>query len=177
MASNGPSNSSLHRRSLYFQGFRDKKSEKCLLGDTLGDRHMADISLTTRNSRPPTGRITVEENGKPISDLTLTNKKSDVHVCQSRWGQTTPQMGPLEVFFCIILFLSNFYWPNSASRYGTLSQSFWQHWRHEMSNYDVTIDDVIPYFSFQFSNVETFVSLIKRSLQDKLNTANRLSIL
>lgn len=31
-----------------------------------------------RNSRPPTGRITVKENGKPISDLKLTNNKSDV---------------------------------------------------------------------------------------------------
>ena len=78
MASTGPSNSGLHRRSLHFQGFRDKKSEKSLFGDTLGDRHISDINLTTGNSRPPTGRITVKENGKPISDLKLTNKKSDV---------------------------------------------------------------------------------------------------
>lgn len=78
MASTGPSNSGLPRRSLHFQGFRDKKSEKSLFGDTLGDRNMADINLTTGNSRPPTGRITVKENGKPISDLKLTNNKSDV---------------------------------------------------------------------------------------------------
>lgn len=78
MASTGSSNSGLHRRSLHFQGFRDKKSEKSLFGVTLSDRNMADINLTTGNSRPPTGRITVKENGKPISDLKLTNNKSDV---------------------------------------------------------------------------------------------------
>ena len=78
MASTEPSNNGLHRRSLHFQGFRDKKSEKSLFGDTLGDRHMADINLTTGNSPTQTGRITVKENGKPISDLKLTNKKSDV---------------------------------------------------------------------------------------------------
>ena len=39
---------------------------------------MADINLTTGNTRPPTGRIIVKENGKSISDLKLMNKTSDV---------------------------------------------------------------------------------------------------
>ena len=40
--------------------------------------YISDINLKTGNSLPPTGRITVKENGKPISDVTLTHKKGDV---------------------------------------------------------------------------------------------------
>ena len=61
-----------------FKDFKTKSQKNSFFGDTLGDRLMADINLTTVNSRPPTGRITEKESREPISDLKLTNEKNGV---------------------------------------------------------------------------------------------------
>ena len=61
-----------------FQGFRIKKSEKEFFRDALDDCHMADINLTSGSSRLRYWLNHSKGNGKPISDLKLTNKKNDV---------------------------------------------------------------------------------------------------
>ena len=74
MASTGP-NIDDH---FIFKDFETKSKKRGLLGDTLGDYNTADKNLTTGNARPPTDQITIKENGQPISDLKLTNVKSNV---------------------------------------------------------------------------------------------------
>ena len=46
----GPTNGGLHRRSIHFQDFEIKSQKNSLFGDMIGNRHMADINLTTGNS-------------------------------------------------------------------------------------------------------------------------------
>ena len=79
--------------------------------------------------------------------------------------------------FRITLFALTLSFPNLAWKYETSSQSKAFIGRHQISNYDVTFADVIPYVNCKILNLPIFHTVFERTIQGELKAEKILQYL